>query len=108
LVGAEELDHYGIADKIAGTLHLPVRYQPIDIDVYANAMTTQGRTAFFVQHISSVAQDYQDGVFAGENNLVEVIAGRKPMTVADYVEANRAEFERDGAFAMREQLAQVA
>ena len=58
---------------------------------------------FFVQHISSVAQDYQDGIFSGENNLVEVISGRKPMTVGDYVDANRAAFDHDGNFAVRDQ-----
>ena len=51
--------------------------------------------------ISSVAQDYQDGVFAGENNLVEVIGGHRPMTVGDYVDANRAAFDHDGAFPAR-------
>jgi NAD(P)H dehydrogenase (quinone) len=105
LVGAEELDHYGIADKIADALGIPVRYEPIDIPTFAAALTAQGRTDFFVQHISSVAQDYQDGIFAGENNLVEVISGDKPMTVADYVNANRADFEHDGPFAPRGRLA---
>ena len=104
LVGAEELDHYGIADKLADALGIPVRYEPIDIPTYAAAMTAQGRTDFFVQHISSVAQDYQDGIFAGENNLVEVIGGHKPMTVADFVNANRADFEHDGSFSLRDQL----
>jgi NAD(P)H dehydrogenase (quinone) len=107
LVGAEELDHYAIAGQIADTLGIPVRYEPIDIPRYAAAMTAQGRTDFFVQHISSVAQDYQDGIFAGENNLVEVISGHKPMTVADYVNANHADFERDGQFTLRDQLAHV-
>lgn len=102
LVGAEELDHYGIVDKIADTLGISVRYEPIDIPTFAAALTAQGRTDFFVQHISSVAQDYQDGIFAGENNLVEVISGHKPMTVADYVDANRADFEHDGPFAPRD------
>jgi NAD(P)H dehydrogenase (quinone) len=105
LVGAEELDHYAIADQIADTLGIPVRYEPIDIPSYAAAMTAQGRTDFFVQHISSVAQDYQDGIFAGENNLVEVISGHKPMTVADFVTANHADFGHDGQFALRDQPA---
>ena len=94
LVGAEELDHYGIADRIADTLGIPVRYEPVEIPTFAATLTAEGRTDFFVQHISSVAQDYQDGIFAGENNLVEVISGRKPMTVADYVNANRAVFDQ--------------
>jgi NAD(P)H dehydrogenase (quinone) len=104
LVGAEELDHYAIADKIADTLGIPVRYEPIDIPTFAATLTAQGRTDFFVQHISSVAQDYRDGVFAGENNLVEVISGHKPMSVADFVNANRNDFEHDGPFVLRDQL----
>jgi NAD(P)H dehydrogenase (quinone) len=104
LVGPEEHDHFAIADQLADALGIPVRYEPVDIPAYAAALTAQGRTDFFVQHISNVAQDYQDGVFAGENNLVEVISGRRPMTVADYVDANRADFEHDGAWAPREQL----
>jgi NAD(P)H dehydrogenase (quinone) len=103
LVGARELDHYGIAGELSDALAMPVRYEPVDIPTFAAALTELGRTEFFVQHISSVAQDYQDGVFAGENNLVEVISGHKPMTVADYVDANRAAFDHDGPFATRKQ-----
>ncbi|ORW32115.1 NmrA family transcriptional regulator [Mycobacterium paraense] len=105
LVGAEELDHYGIADQMADTLGIPVRYEPVDIPAFAAALSAHGMPDFFVQHISSVAQDYRDGIFAGENNLVEVVGGHKPMTVADFVTANRAAFERDGHFALRELLA---
>jgi NAD(P)H dehydrogenase (quinone) len=105
LFGAEELDHYGIADRIADTLGIPVRYEPVDIPTFAAALTARGRTDFLVQHISSVAQDYRDGIFAGENNLVEVISGHKPMTVADFVKANRADFEDDRPLAVRDQLA---
>jgi NAD(P)H dehydrogenase (quinone) len=101
LVGAEELDHHAIADEIADTLGIPVRYVPLDIPTFAAAMTARGGTDFLVQHLSNVAQDYQDGIFAGENNLVEVISGHKPMTVADFVNANRADFEHDGPLAVR-------
>lgn len=34
LFGAEELDYYGIADKVQHALGLPVRYEPIDIPVF--------------------------------------------------------------------------
>jgi hypothetical protein len=47
-----------------------------------------------------VAQDYRDGVFAGVNNLVEVIGGAKPITVEDYVAAARSQFDTDGHFAI--------
>jgi NAD(P)H dehydrogenase (quinone) len=104
LVGAEELDHYAIADQIADTLGIPVRYEPVDIPAFAAALTAHGMTDFLVQHLSCVAQDYRDGIFAGENNLVEVVGGHKPMTVAEFVTANRSDFERDGGIALRELL----
>jgi hypothetical protein len=34
-----------------------------------------------------------------------VISGHQPMTVADYINANRAEFGHDGRFVQRGQLA---
>jgi uncharacterized protein YbjT (DUF2867 family) len=104
LVGAKELDHYGIAAQIADTLGIPVRYEPIEIPAFAAALKAKGRTDFFAQHISSVAQDYRDGIFAGENNLVEVISGHPPMTVPEYVGANFADFAHDGLLSLRDQL----
>jgi hypothetical protein len=43
-----------------------------------------------------VAQDYRDGIFAGVNNLVEVIGGVKPITVEDYVAATGSRFDTNG------------
>jgi NAD(P)H dehydrogenase (quinone) len=96
LVGAEELDWYEIAAKVQQTLGIPVRYEPIDIPTFAAGLTAAGASAHFVQHISNVAQDYRDGVFAGVNNLVEVIGGVKPITVEEYVAATRFRFDTTG------------
>jgi NAD(P)H dehydrogenase (quinone) len=104
LVGPEELDHYQIAQKVGQTLGIPARYEPVNIPTFAAALTAQGATPSLVQHLSSVAQDYQDGIFAGTNNLVEVIGGSKPMTVEDYVSATRDEFNGDGHYALRDSL----
>ena len=106
LVGAEELDHYAIADGMAATLGIPVRYEPIDIPAFASILRTKGATEHFVQHLSSVAQDYQDGIFAGQNNLVEVISGTPAMTVSDFVNANLPAFAHDGPFVQRDQTSQ--
>jgi NAD(P)H dehydrogenase (quinone) len=70
-----------------------VRYEPIDIPTFAAGLTAAGASEHFVQHISNVAQDYRDGVFAGVNDLVEVIGGVKPVTVEEYVEATRSRFD---------------
>ena len=100
LFGAEELDYHQIAAKVQHTLGIPVRYEPIEISVFAAGLTAAGATPRFVQHVSNVAQDYRDGIFAGINNLVQVISGSKPMTVEEYVAATRGEFDTDGHFAI--------
>jgi len=96
LFGAEELNWHEIAAKVQATLGIPVHYEPIDIPTFAAGLTAAGASAHFVQHISNVAQDYRDGVFAGVNNLVEVIGGVKPITVEDYVAATRSRFDTNG------------
>src|SRR6202008_3668014 len=92
LFGAEELNWHEIAAKVQHTLGMPVRYEPIDIPTFAADLTVGGASPHFVQHISNVAQDYRDGIFAGMNNLVEVIGGVKPITLGDYVAAPRPRF----------------
>jgi uncharacterized protein YbjT (DUF2867 family) len=100
LFGAEELDYGQIAAKVQQTLALPTRYEPIDISTFAAGLVAGGATSHLVQHLTHVAQDYRDGIFAGINNLVEVIGGSKPMTVEEYVTANRAKFDADGYLAI--------
>ena len=55
-------------------------------------MENGGRNSRLMQHIVSVAQDYQDGVFSGTNNVVEDLPGRKPLTVEQFADINRARF----------------
>ena len=95
LYGPIELDHYELAEKMSATLGIPVRYEPIEIEAFAEALTARGGSPFLVQHLSHVAQDYRDGVFSGTNNLVEVISGTPATTVEQFTTANRAVFERD-------------
>jgi hypothetical protein len=77
-------------------LQFPVRYQPIEIPEFADALTSRSHSPFLVQHLSSVAQDYRDGIFSGANNLVEVVTGAPAMTVEEFARANRLAFERPG------------
>jgi NAD(P)H dehydrogenase (quinone) len=100
LYGPEELDHHAIAEKMAQTLGIPVRYEPVDIESFAAALRAQGASPFLAQYLSNVARDYQNSdVFAGTNNLVEAIGGTPPMTVEQYTTATRAAYESDGQYA---------
>jgi NAD(P)H dehydrogenase (quinone) len=97
LYGDKELNYYEIAAKVQETLGIPVRYEPIDIPTFAAGLAATAGP-YRVQHLSSVAQDYLDGVFSGTNNLVEVIGGTKPRAIEDSVAATRSLFETDGAY----------
>jgi uncharacterized protein YbjT (DUF2867 family) len=96
LVGPVELDYGDIAAKVGSVLGFPVRYEPIDIDSFAELLRVEGHDEYFVQHITSVAQDYRDGIFAGTNNLVEVITGTPALTVEQIAAANRDAFATTG------------
>jgi NAD(P)H dehydrogenase (quinone) len=92
LFGPIELDHYQIAEKLTKTLGKSFVYQPMTIPAFRVLMESGGVSSRIVQHIECVAQDYQDGIFAGTNDVVERITGRKPLTVEEFVEKHRSKF----------------
>ena len=85
LFGAVEMNHYQIADAISEALGRPVRYEPADIPTWIEGIKAQGFPEFLAQHLSNVAVDYQNGIFAGNNDLVERIGGKKPTTVQEFI-----------------------
>ena len=104
LYGPEELHHDAIAAKMQQVLGYPVRYQPLDIPDYARALSARGASDLFIQHMSSVAVDYRNGIFAGTNNLIEVITGTAPLTVEDFTAGVRDQFSISGPFGVLDEL----
>jgi uncharacterized protein YbjT (DUF2867 family) len=96
LHGPEELDHTAIAAKMQHVLGYPVHYQPIAIPEFARAISARGVSDFLVQHLSNVAVDYHNGIFAGTNNLIEVITGTAPLTVEDFTATMRDQLTASG------------
>jgi uncharacterized protein YbjT (DUF2867 family) len=94
LYGPVELNHYEIAEKLTKTLGRPFVYRPLTIPAFRARMENSGQLPRFVQHIVSVAQDYQEGIFAGTNNVVEDLTGRRPLTVEQFADTNRARFAK--------------
>ena len=92
LFGAVEMNHYQIAEAISDALGRPVRYEPTDIPTWIESVKNQGVSEFRAQHLANVAVDYQNGIFAGNNDLVERIGGKKPTTVQQFVTDHLAEF----------------
>ena len=92
LFGAKELSQYEIAGILSEVLGRKITYVPMEIKAYESVLKDMGFNAHFIQHISAVAQDCRDGLFAGTNDWVEKLSGQKPMTMTDYVEKNKALF----------------
>ena len=92
LFGAVEMNHHQIAEAISEALGRTVRYEPTEIPVWIDGIKAQGFPDFLAQHLSNVAVDYQNGVFAGNNDLIERIGGKKPTTVQEFITDHLAEF----------------
>ncbi|MGY6126522.1 NmrA family NAD(P)-binding protein [Paraburkholderia strydomiana] len=93
LFGAEELDHDQMAKIVGDALDRPMRYEAESLESFEARLNQFGLPPYFIQHITSVYSGYQAGEFAGTNDLVEQITGRKPISVRDYVIANREAFQ---------------
>jgi NAD(P)H dehydrogenase (quinone) len=98
LYGPVEMDHYGIAEAISLALGIPVTYDPISVEEFAAGLAARGMSTHFVQHVSKVAIDYQNGIFSGTNNLIEVIGNRTPLTVEEFVTSRKDAFQRNGPY----------
>jgi uncharacterized protein YbjT (DUF2867 family) len=93
LFGPVELTPPQIADIISTSLGKDVRYEQISGEQWVKDITGGATIPFLVQHVDSIVYDHQEGNMAGTNDNVQKIAGRKPETVAAFLERNRAAFQ---------------
>jgi len=92
LFGPKELSQYEIVEILSGIVGRTITYVPIDIETFQENFKARGFTPHFIQHISSVAIDCRNGLFAGTNDWVEELTGRKPLSIADYITKNKPMF----------------
>ncbi|RDS79893.1 NmrA family transcriptional regulator [Dyella monticola] len=91
LFGPEELPALQIAEIVGRTLGKSVQYTRVSGEQWIkNIRDADVEIPFLAQHINGVAQQQQDGEMAGTNNVIERITGRKPESVAEFVERNRS------------------
>jgi NAD(P)H dehydrogenase (quinone) len=91
LLGPVELTPPEVAEIVSQTLGKPVRYEQITGAEWVKHFGTG--TPFGIQHVSGIAEMHALGQMAGTNDVVEKITGRKPQTVAEFVEEHRAAFQ---------------
>jgi len=94
LYGPVEMNYEQIATQVTQVLGRPVLYQPIEIEEFAERIVLmRGESAHLVQHLSNVAIDYRNGLFAGTNDVIRQVGGAAPMTVARFVEKHKPAFQ---------------
>ena len=89
LYGPVEMNHTEIAEALSEALGQTITYIPISVEEFAQTLTNRGFGAHIVQHLSNVAIDYRNGVFAGTNDIVETIGKRKPTGVVEFAIRNK-------------------
>ncbi|NGX95655.1 MAG: NmrA family NAD(P)-binding protein [Candidatus Afipia apatlaquensis] len=92
LYGSTEMNHHEIAAQVSTVLGKQISYTAQSIPDFKAQLESLHAPQHLVQHLCEVAQDYQDGIFAGTNDIIERVTGRPPLTVPEFVELHRAEF----------------
>src|SRR5471030_418459 len=93
LFGAAEMNHAELASAVGGALGRKITYENESFDAFEARLSKVGMTPYFIQHIVNVYRDYNAGVFAGTNNVVQKLTGQAPVTVGEYVKANLSRFQ---------------
>lgn len=92
LNGPVELSQQGVADEVGKVLGREIKYVPISLDEYRQDLLNDGLPPFLIQHLIEVAQDYQHGVFEGEDSIIGEVTGEPPMTVQEFVTLHKKLF----------------
>lgn len=93
LYGPVEMSQYEIAASLSKVLGRTIEYIPIPIENFKEVLASMNFTPHFIQHISNVAQDCRDGIFAGTNKIVEQLTGQSPMPIEDFIIKNKEAFQ---------------
>jgi uncharacterized protein YbjT (DUF2867 family) len=93
LHGPVEMNHTEIAAAISEVLGTEIAYAPSSIEQFKQKMEQVFKfPPFLVQHLVEVAQNYQDGIFAGTNDNVEKITGTPALSVQAFIAKHRNVF----------------
>jgi NAD(P)H dehydrogenase (quinone) len=104
LFGAEEMDHYQITAEMSAALGNTVTYLPVAIDEFEEQLRHRHFPEHTIQHVRSVAADYQNAVFAGNNDVVKTVGGHDPLTVQEFVIRNKHFFDGTATTPLRAEV----
>jgi NAD(P)H dehydrogenase (quinone) len=93
LHGPVEMNHTEIAAAMSEVLGVKIEYAPTSIEEFKQKMEQLYKFhPFLAQHLVEVAQDYQNGIFAGTNDVVEKITGTPALSLPLFIDKHRETF----------------
>jgi NAD(P)H dehydrogenase (quinone) len=93
LYGPVEMNHTEIAAAMSEVLEVKIEYAPTSIEEFKEKMEQLYKfNPFLTQHLVEVARDYQNGIFAGINDVLETITGTPALSVPAFIEKHRKSF----------------
>lgn len=93
LYGPVEFSQKELAEELSRILDRRIVYAPATLDEYRALLTGYQLPEFLIQHFLAIAVDYQNGIFAGVNNIIADVTGRPPQTVEQFVKSNIEAFK---------------
>jgi NAD(P)H dehydrogenase (quinone) len=92
--GTTPLDFHQMAQLLSDVIGRTITYVPVEIEDYARRLAADNSVSERLsQHILAIAQDYQNGFFAGRNEVIERITGHPPITIQEFLRARCKVFE---------------
>ncbi len=90
LYGEKEFTFAEITAEVGRVLGKQIDYEQTDVATLRKSQQIQ-KGDFFWQHVTEVARDYQNGLFAGTNDVIERIGGQPPLGLHDFLLAHKEE-----------------
>lgn len=88
LSGPVEMDHEQMAVELSEALGRKIIFQDLPVDEYCASLAAMGVPAYIVQHFGGAMEEYQHGAMSGADNNVELLTGRRSMTVGEFARAH--------------------
>lgn len=84
LSGPVEMNHEQMAAELSEALGRTIVFQDLPVEDYVKSLAEMGVPAYIVQHFDGAMRDYQNGHMSGADNNIEVITGKRSMTVGEF------------------------
>ncbi len=86
ITGLKNMNMVEVAQVLSKELGKKIEYIDLPLENWRQALVKQPDfPEYLANHLVHVAKDHQDGVFSGQNDIVERIGGQPPQSVEDFV-----------------------